>query len=410
MTVHRISGPLAGVVLEEMTGARGEPRHARLARIQLSDGSVLDEGLALWFPGPGSFTGEDVAELHLHGSAAVERALHDALTARGLVPAGPGAFTLRAFENGKLDLSQAEGLADLLRAETEGQRRHALGQLGGRLSDTAERWRDGLVEILALLAASIDFSDEDDVPGELDARIAQRLVSLLAEMDEALEGAVPAARLREGVRVVLTGPPNVGKSSLLNALAGQNHAIVSDLPGTTRDLIEVRMERGGQLVVLIDTAGLRESADVVERMGIERAERAVKEADIRLELRSIEEIRDPAPTDGAIYVATKADDHGATMPPGWIPASVRRRGGLDALLVELDSKLNSADAGPLVRRRQVDATREARQRLVDARAATEPELVSAQIRAALLSLDTLIGRVGTEDVLGAIFAEFCIGK
>ena len=410
VTVHRISGPLAGAVLEEMAGTRGQPRKARLVRLRLADGSVLDEGLVLWFPAPASFTGEDVAELHLHGSVAVERALHDALIDRGLVHAEPGAFTLRAFENGKLDLSQAEGLADLLRAETEGQRRHALGQLGGRLSEIAAGWRSDLVAILALLTASIDFADEDDVPDALGGEVTERLDQLVGQMDEALAGARSAAQLRDGTRIVLTGPPNAGKSSLLNALAGHDHAIVSDVPGTTRDAIEVRLERRGQLLVLVDTAGLREADDIVERMGIARARQAVLTADLRLELRPIDEVHVPAPVGEALYVATKVDDPDGSTPRGWISTSVRRRGGLDELLDAIDARLDTADAGPLVRQRQVDATIEAKRQLVKARSATEAEIAALEVRGALLMLGTLTGDVGVEEVLGAIFAEFCIGK
>ena len=410
VTVHRISGPLAGAVLDEMTGTRGQPRKARLVRLRLADGSVLDEGLVLWFPSPASFTGEDVAELHLHGSVAVERALHDALINRGLVHAEPGAFTLRAFENGKLDLAQAEGLADLLRAETEGQRRHALGQLGGRLSEIAAGWRSDLVAILALLTASIDFADEDDVPDALGGEVTERLDQLVGQMDEALAGARSAAQLRDGTRIVLTGPPNAGKSSLLNALAGHDHAIVSDIPGTTRDAIEVRLERRGQLLVLVDTAGLREADDLVERMGIARARQAVLTADLRLELRPIDEVHAPAPVGEALYVATKVDDPDSSTPRGWISTSVRRQGGLDELLDAIDTRLDTADAGPLIRQRQVDATLEAKSQLVTARSATEAELAALEVRGALLTLGTLTGNVGVEEVLGAIFAEFCIGK
>ena len=408
--MFRISGPLAGPVLEEMTGARGTPRIARLVSVRLPDGSLLDQGLALWFPGPASFTGEDVAELHLHGSIAVERTLREVLLARGLRPAEAGAFTLRAFEHGKLDLAQAEGLGDLLRAETEGQRRHALGQLGGRLSELAEGWRHALLGALALLTATIDFADEDDVPDGLDDRVVAILDDLIAGLDDALSGVQAAARLRDGVRVVLTGPPNAGKSSLLNALAGSDHAIVSDVPGTTRDVLEARIERSGHLVVLTDTAGIRETDDTVEQLGVARARAAIATADLRLELRPSDQVTAPAPDDGAIHLASKADIRDGDLPQGWTPVSVRSPGGTDALLQALDARLDGSDAGPIIRQRQVEAAEAARSSLRSARDARSAEVAAFEIEAAVSALDALTGRIGTEEVLGAVFAEFCIGK
>ena len=411
VTVFRISGPAAGPILERMTGQRGVPRRARLCDVRLGDGTLLDQGLALWFPGPASFTGEDCAELHLHGSLAVERGLADALRALGAVPAAAGAFTLRAFENGKLDLVQAEGLADLLRAETDGQRRHALGQLGGRLSELAEGWRGQLLEAQARLAASIDFADEEDVPDEVIQPVRRALGSLVSEMDAALAQAEASLRLRDGARVVLTGPPNAGKSSLLNALAGGDHAIVSDVAGTTRDVIEVRIERQGQLIVLVDTAGLRETTDAVERIGVERAEAAASSADLRLVLRPTEAVTGPAPDDGALYLATKADAAPArSMPSGWLPVTVRTPDGLAPLLEALDARLAGAAPGPLARERHVAAVGEARRAISLAMETDISELAAAGLQTAVAHLEELTGRIGTEEVLGAVFSEFCIGK
>ena len=414
VTVFRLSGPNAGAALSALTGSTGRPRHARLATVRLKDGSVLDRGLALWFPGPASFTGEDVAELHLHGSVAVERALSDELTDLGLEPAAAGAFTLRAFENGKLDLAQAEGLADLLRAETEGQRRHALGQLGGRLSDLVAGWRAVIVACMARLTAAIDFADEEDVPDGVDSAVRDELTALDHAMAAALSGADSARRLRDGVRVVLTGPPNAGKSSLLNALAGEDRAIVSSVAGTTRDVIEVRMVLGDHLVVLVDTAGLRDTTDPVERIGVERAQLAASQADLRLHLLPFAEVsEEAADDDGMVCLATKADlnlDPDATLPAGWIPVSVRGGGGLDALISVLTTRLVAGSAGPITRERHLRTVGAAREAIQAAATAVLPELAAASLGEAIVALDEVTGRIGVEEVLGAVFGEFCIGK
>ena len=409
--VFRISGPLAGPVLDDMTGRRGDARVARLTDVRLHDGTVLDQGLALWFPGPSSFTGEDTAELHLHGSVAVERGLTEALIRRGLVPASAGAFTLRAFENGKLDLAQAEGLADLLSAETDGQRRQALGQLGGRLSELAAGWRAELLAISALLTAAIDFSDEEDVPDGVDDGVHTRIEALVSEMREALSGAEQARRLRDGVRVVLTGPPNAGKSSLLNALSASDQAIVSDVPGTTRDVIEVRMEREGRLIVLVDTAGMRDTADQVERIGVERARRAAASADLQLVLEPLATVREPALEDGRIYVATKRDlSPNVTAPDGWITTSATTVGGTVGLLAAIDARLGETDAGVLTRGRHIDLVRSAAEALASCGGVQAPELVAAGLQTALTQVRELVGDIHVEEVLGAVFAEFCVGK
>ena len=415
VAVFRISGPLAGPALDRLTGARGAPRKAQLAVLRRSDGSHLDEGLTLWFPGPASFTGEDVAELHLHGSVAVERALEEEMRELGIAPATAGAFTLRAFEAGKLDLAQAEGLADLLSAETEGQRRQALGQLGGHLSARAEAWRGDALRIFAMIEASLDFPDEEDVPEGVADEVADAIRSLHTSLTDAAKGAEVASRLRDGVRVVLTGPPNAGKSSLLNALAGQDRAIVSEVAGTTRDIVEVRTEIAGHLVVLTDTAGLRETTDPIERIGVARAEAARAEADIVLTLCPAVEVVDgaPLPSDG-IALASRADElpRHRVLPTGWIPVSVVTDGGATSLIEALRARLGEASGGLLTRQRHISAVGAAAECLqrADRSKALGPELIAAEVQAAMRHIDELTGRIAPDEVLGAIFAEFCIGK
>ena len=410
VAVYRISGPLAGPVLDDMAAGRGEPRRARLVRLSLADGSLLDEGLILWFPAPNSFTGEDVAELHLHGSPAVERALTNALVERGLVPAAAGAFTLRAFEAGRLDLSEAEGLADLLEAETEAQRRQALGQLGGGLSARAGRWRSLALQALASIEAVVDFPDEDDVPDTLGASILPAIDALRRDMEGALAGAGAARALRRGVTVVLTGPPNAGKSSLLNRLLGEPRAIVSDRPGTTRDVIEVSVALAGTLVTLIDTAGLREVEDEVEAEGIARARRAISTADVRIELRDASDLTAQAEeSNDVIWVANKID-RVSTVPQGWIGVSALTGDGVDALLTVLGKRFELGDASVLTRQRHVDLVHDATVRLSRLSFDTPPELVAEDLRRVVYRLDELVGRIAPDDVLGEIFASFCIGK
>lgn len=413
VAVFRVSGPKAGEVLDAFCGGRGEPRRARLVTLRLADGTVLDQGLALWFPGPASFTGEDVAELHLHGSPAVERAFEDAMLGFGLTLATAGAFTMRAFEAGKLDLAQAEGLGDLLSAETEAQRRQALGQLGGALSARAEDWRAQVLAALAAYEAAVDFPDEEDVPDDIAARVTGPLEAMRADMAAALAGAGGAARLREGVTVVITGPPNAGKSSLLNRLAGSDRAIVSDEAGTTRDLLEVRIEIGGQLVTLIDTAGLREGQGAVEREGIERARRAAETADLRVEVRDAATVTTPpGAADRTLHVANKADLLTTPPPDGWLPVSALSAEGTAPLLGAITEQVGAEGGeGALTRERHVALVRSALSRTATlTRTDLPPELASETLRLALLDLEELTGRIAPDDVLGEVFAGFCIGK
>jgi tRNA modification GTPase len=392
-----------------MAGGRGEPRRARLVSLQTEDGSVLDQGLVLWFPGPSSFTGEDVAELHLHGSIAVEQALANALIAQGLRPATAGEFTLRAFEAGKLDLAQAEGLSDLLEAETEAQRRQALGQLGGRLSEVAEGWRARLIRIAATLEAAIDFPDEEDVPAMIADSAVPQMRELAADMRAALAGAGAAQAVRRGVTVVITGPPNAGKSSLLNRLAGEERAIVSRHAGTTRDVVEVVTEIAGQRVTLIDTAGIRESHDEVEREGIERARRAAATADIVI---AMEEAGSggAVPERADMAVANKTDLAGA--PEGWLPLSLVTGEGWREVEERLASLVSARTAGgPLTRQRHADLVRGASKLLEKASVEERPaEVLGEDVRAATRMVEEIVGRVDVEHLLDEIFASFCIGK
>ncbi|MBK8543005.1 MAG: tRNA uridine-5-carboxymethylaminomethyl(34) synthesis GTPase MnmE [Caulobacteraceae bacterium] len=284
VAVIRLSGPAAGSTLSALT-ARDLPKPRMATREAFCDprtGVSLDDGLALWFPGPHSFTGEDVVELHIHGGPAVIAAVIDAaLSQPGVRPAEPGEYTRRAFENGKLDLAEAEGLADLVDAETEGQRRQALRQRRGALSAVYEGWRARLIEAAALIEAEIDFPDED-LPGALAQRASPILQALANDMGQHLNDAHRGERIRDGFRIAIVGPPNAGKSSLLNALAQREAAIVSDIPGTTRDVVEVRLVLAGFPVWIADTAGLREAADAIEAEGVRRALARAEEADLRM--------------------------------------------------------------------------------------------------------------------------------
>ncbi|MCA6297399.1 MAG: tRNA uridine-5-carboxymethylaminomethyl(34) synthesis GTPase MnmE, partial [Phenylobacterium sp.] len=281
VAVVRLSGPRAGEALSALAGRRPAPRRAAVRKLKDAVGRVLDEALVLWMPGPASYTGEDSAELHLHGGPAVVAGVLEALAGLGLRLAEPGEFTRRAFENGRLDLAQAEGVADLIEAETEAQRRQALDQLDGALGRAREAWRSDLVEALALFEAAVDFPDED-LPEDVAARARPAIERLLTALKSALEGVERAERVRDGYAIALIGAPNAGKSTLLNALSRREAAIVTATPGTTRDVIEVTLQLAGYKVILADTAGLRDTLDEVEAEGVRRARRRAEAADLRL--------------------------------------------------------------------------------------------------------------------------------
>src|SRR6266550_2218935 len=283
ISIVRVSGSQAGAALISLAGRMPLPRMATRALLRNADRQPIDDAVVLWFPGPGSATGEDVAEFHVHGGRAVLAALFAALSGfADIRPAEPGEFARRAFENGKLDLTEAEGLDDLIRADTDRQRRQALRQLKGLLGDKARDWRAQIIEASALIEAGIDFSDEGDVPAELIAPALAKIKTLLGEIQEVLAGQGRSERLRDGLVVAIAGPPNVGKSTLMNQLARREVAIVSPHAGTTRDVIEVQLDLDGYPVTVIDTAGIRDTDDPVEREGVRRARARAAEADLVL--------------------------------------------------------------------------------------------------------------------------------
>jgi len=417
VAVVRISGPQAGPVLARLGGRLPRPRAASLRRLKGADGTLLDEALVLWLPGPASYTGEDSAELHLHGGPAVVEGVLEALAGLGLRLAQAGEFTRRAFEHGRLDLAQAEGVGDLIEAETAAQRRQALDQLGGRLSGAQARWREALVEALAVLEAAVDFPDEE-VPADVAARAAPVLQDLIAELKAATEAAARGARVREGYRIALMGRPNAGKSTLLNALARREAAIVTATAGTTRDIIEVPMVLAGYKVILADTAGLRDTEDEIEAEGVRRARAWGAGADLRLWLLDGREDDSDRPPEGAgpddLILATKRDLGEPATRIG-TPFTVRSPNDLawlEAALAErVAADLGGAEPPAATRLRHRELLAEATARLERALAETEqPELAAEDVRLAARALDRITGRIGAEDVLDRVFSSFCIGK
>lgn len=426
VAVIRVSGPASGDALRRLCQCEPPPR--RLTRVQVSDpmsGDVLDDGLAAWFPAPASFTGEDVVELYIHGGRAVLAAVLDALGGcPGLALAEPGAFTRRAFENGKLDLTAAEGLADLVAAETEAQRSQALRQMQGELGRLYEDWRQRLVENLAHLEAAIDFSDED-LPGDLVGRVREAVGKLSEEIGGHLADGHRGERLRDGFHIAILGPPNVGKSSLLNRLARRDAAIVAETAGTTRDVIEVHLDLGGYPVILADTAGLRDSEDLVEAEGVRRAARRGRESDLRLVVLDAAvwpEVDPPAREvidAEAVVVVNKIDLREPEPPLKFEGRSVHSVSaltgrGLDGLVERLASTVAERFAGggaPVLtrarHRQALETCRDALDRYLRAKA---DELAAEDLRLAVRALGRITGRVDVEDLLDVIFRDFCIGK
>jgi len=429
VAVVRLSGPRSAEAVRALAGRLPAARRASLRRLRDGEGTAIDDALVLWLPGPNSYTGEDSAEFHVHGGPAVVGALVEALAALSLRLAEPGEFTRRAFEHGKLDLAQAEGVADLIDAETEGQRRQALDQLGGRLSEVQARWRDGLMEASALLEAAVDFPDEE-LPTDVAARARPVLQRLADELEAAAADAERGERVREGFRIALVGAPNAGKSTLLNALVGRDAAIVTATPGTTRDVIEVPIVLGGYKVLMADTAGLRDTDDEIESEGVRRARAWAEGADLRLWLvdGSIAELPGLPDEvgDGDLCLITKRDL--PTGPAGAWAAEVARRMGLPAsevtargpsdmawLKQTLTDRVVEALAGgeppAATRLRHRELLNEAAQRLRQALAEDEAlELAAEDVRLAARALDRITGRIDPDEVLGRIFATFCIGK
>lgn len=432
VAVIRVSGPQAGDAVRALADRLPEPRRALLARLRHpQSGEHLDQGLVLWFPGPASATGEDLAEFQIHGGRAVVAAVLGALFAvPGVRPAEAGEFTRRGFINGRMDLSAVEGLADLIAADTEGQRRLAFAHAFGHLGARAEEWRARLVRAMALIEAGIDFSDEDDVPAEVRAAARPEVEALHAELTAALADRRGAME-REGATIAIAGLPNAGKSSLMNALAARDVAIVSDEPGTTRDVLEVALDLGGHRVALIDTAGLRDAAGAVEAEGIRRARDRIARADLVLWVHDA--AAGPAPgthpdmlaSEGATLwlLANKSDAANAPVPSHpiwadwWLSLSARTGEGIALLIDSLaqwtSARLAGSEHPVLIRERHRAAAEEAAAHLGNALAAWDAlseELLAEELRRAAHAIGRITGRIHTEDLLDVVFREFCIGK
>ncbi|RFC66523.1 tRNA uridine-5-carboxymethylaminomethyl(34) synthesis GTPase MnmE [Fulvimarina endophytica] len=458
VAVVRVSGAKAAVVMERMAGILPAPRRASLRTFRDGEGRAIDRGIALFFDGPRTATGEDIAEFHLHGGRAVVAAFLKSATAIGDVRlAEAGEFTRRAFENGRMDLTEAEGLADLLAAETEGQRRAALAQAEGALRGTYEAWMDRLTQARAMIEASFDFADEGDVGDGVDAGVRRSIDEIREDIDAHLAGAERGEILRSGFKVAIVGAPNAGKSSLLNALADRDAAIVTDVPGTTRDVISVTLDLGGLPVVLSDTAGIREAGDEVEAIGIERARKAMDEADLILALEDpantpgplsrvkallaavrpsfgsmghasgLGEDAEDVPARNVITVRTKIDmaTGGESEHPlrhrledgGYdFAISAKTGAGIAPLVEAIAARAREAAGDPSsaiplrLRHRELlaDASRILRE-FVEAET-LPPEIGAETLRRASTRLGALTGAVGVEDLLDVIFSEFCIGK
>lgn len=410
VSVVRISGPHSFSIGEMLCGSLPEPRLAKLRMVRGADQDVIDTALVLTFPAGESFTGEDVVELHLHGSPAIQKAILYELSRQSEARlAEPGEFTRRALENGRLDLSQVEALADLIEAETEAQRKQAMRIMSGALGEKVEQWRADLIHAAALLEATIDFADEDvpvDVTGDVSALVERTIVSLKSE----IEGSYVAERIREGYRVAIVGAPNVGKSTLLNRLAGREAAITSEIAGTTRDVIEVSMDIAGLPVTLLDTAGIRETEDIVEGLGIERALERARHADLRVFLLDEGDAPQMEPEPDDILVVAKADLTGTGV-------SGKTGQGVDELISQISEVLSKRSLA-------VETAINARHRkaIQSALAALEDVLVQLRVgpetydlaaeglRHAIRNLSSLIGLVDVEHILDDVFSNFCLGK
>jgi tRNA modification GTPase len=436
IAVVRISGPRAGDALKALAGRVPEPRKAGLARVRdPATGEAIDEALALWFPGPNSETGEDMAELQLHGGRAVIAAALGALgRVEGLRAAEAGEFTRRAFENGRLDLTAVEGLADLIGAETEAQRRQAYRQLKGLLGKRAETWRARMIEALALVEARIDFSDEADVPEDLIGPALKIVQGLRDEIADALAGAARGERLRDGLVVAIVGPPNAGKSTLLNRIARREAAIVSPTPGTTRDVIEVHLDLDGYPVTLLDTAGIRDSDDAVEQEGVRRARQRASEADLVLWVYVANDVGNwggASPFSGTItswMVRNKVDLLGTSKRNEQITNNENVRSdvtfslsattglGLAQLLAAMSDYAKSyfgSEVSLLSRerhRKALNLTQSALDRVLAEGPSGREDIIAEELRHAAQSLGRLTGQVDVEDILDVIFRDFCIGK
>ncbi len=429
IAIVRVSGPQAGPALERLSGRLPVPRVATHTLLRDADRQPIDDAVVLWFPGPASATGEDVAEFHVHGGRAVLAALFAALSAvdDNLRAAEAGEFTRRAFENGKLDLVEAEGLDDLIHADTDRQRRQALRQLNGLLGDKARHWRAQIIEASALIEAGIDFSDEGDVPETLMAPALATIKALASEIEEVLGAQGHSERLRDGLVVAIAGPPNVGKSTLMNQLARREVAIVSPHAGTTRDVIEVQLDLDGFPVTVIDTAGIRETDDPVEQEGVRRARARAAAADLVLWVVDLQSGASDLPTGhdttptwlvgnkidlGEVRAGT-AGLGGAGEGPRFA-ISAARGDGLPELVAALaafaQEYFGTGEGGLITRERQRALLRQTASSLQRSITGGAEELVAEDLRLAANSLGRLLGRVDVEDILDAIFLKFCVGK
>jgi tRNA modification GTPase len=437
IAVVRVSGPQAGAALALLAGKIPGPRLATRVLLRDTNREPIDDAIVLWFPRPSSATGEDVAEFHVHGGRAVLASLFESLSAiENVSAAEPGEFTRRAFENGKLDLTEAEGLDDLIRADTDRQRRQALRQLQGLLGDRARNWRAQIIEASALIEAGIDFADEGDVPSELIAPALAKIKTLLGEIRQVLAGQSRGERLRDGMVIAIAGPPNVGKSTLMNQLARREVAIVSPHAGTTRDIIEVQLDLDGYPVTVIDTAGVRETDDPVEQEGVRRARARAAEADLVLWLSDAEhdknipregtaptwlvrnkidlDVTGSSPTTPSRGASGQGQKQEKAEPTFAISAS--RGDGIAELISalvgfaqEFFGATESAMISRIRQRELLQQTAASLERSVAVIGEGE-ELAAEDLRAAAYSLGRLLGRVDVEDILDVIFREFCIGK
>jgi len=416
VAVVRVSGSGAAVAAQCLAGPElPKPRIAARRKINFRDGEPIDDGLLIWFPAPASFTGEDVAEFHVHGGRAVIEGLLIALgKIPGLRPAEPGEFTRRAVANGKFDLTQAEALADLINAETEAQRRQALRQYDGVLADLYEGWRAGLIGAAAWVEAAIDFSDEE-IPTDAIAHAKAQVAGIVTEISSHLNDARRGEILREGFRLTVIGPPNSGKSSLINALAKRDVAIVSEIAGTTRDVLEVHLDLGGYPVTVADTAGLRETTEKLEAEGVRRALARSESADavlLLLDSTAPDNALPDLPQEPALIVWNKADI--GVPPPDSLAISVQTGTGLEHLLVTIGNivqeRFDSSTVPTLTRERHRFALLKALEALERGIVALAPEIVAEEIRLAMRELGRITGRVDVEDLLDVVFRDFCIGK
>ena len=412
VSILRLSGAATGEILRGLAGTLPPPRHASLRTLR-HQGETLDQALVLWFPGPHSYTGEDCAELHLHGGRAVSTAVSECLRAAGARPAEPGEFTRRAVLGGRMDLLAAEAVADLVDAETSAQRQQALRQMQGSLGALYRGWTDRLRRALAWQEAVIDFSDQD-LPDDVAATAAAAMDALAGEMSAHLADGRRGERLREGLVFVIVGAPNVGKSSLLNALAGEDVAIVSAIAGTTRDAVSARLDCGGVPVRLVDTAGLRESDHEIEAEGIRRARALAGRADLAIGVVDPAAPSPSCPSDLLVFNKIDLTPGLCAVPAGALGVSTLTGAGIAELRAELAGRARAlaapGDLPTLTRARHRAAIEQAVEHLADARAAGWADQRAEDLRQALRCLGRITGEVATEAVLDEVFASFCIGK